>query len=300
MFVMRIVSFFTAIGAFFTALFGGYSDVYFNNYVKINMIYGKEERQVLDLYLPKKAEGETGLVMLIHGGAWIIGDKDQYRNELKFWSDRGYAAAAVNYRYVSENSDMQNILEDITSALTKIKSFGEKKKVNINKVLFTGTSAGAHLSMLYAYSKVDESPIKPAAVVEFCGPVDLSNPELVYGKDYQGNLLGDEKVMTDLLSKCCGKTITPENLESSKEMLLEISPLTYLNKNVVPTVIAHGASDHVVPYGDALTLDRELTKYGVKHDFVTYSNSDHGLESDPESAEAARQLFIEYAETYLK
>lgn len=299
--IKKIASFITAIVTFFTALFGGYADVYLKDYVKFDLPYGTHERQVLDICIPKKAKDEIGLILFIHGGAWIMGDKKSYRNELKYWSDSGYAAAAINYRYVSDDVDLNNITDDITSALSAIKSFGESKKININKVLLTGSSAGAHLSLLYGYSRVDEAPIKPAAIVSYCGPVDLTNPKLYWGPDLNGNSdLGTPEVIADLLSKCCSKTFSADNIDSAKEELLQVSPISYVGKDSVPTVIAHGACDTVVPYDDSIALDKKLTEYGVKHDYVTYPNSNHGLESDPVSNATARKLFKQYANEYLK
>lgn len=300
MFIRRLISFFVAFGTFFSLVFDGDGDVYFKNRVKINMVYGEGERQVLDLYLPRKAEGDIGLILFLHGGAWIGGDKESYRDELKYWTEQGYAAAAMNYRYVSDDSDLNDIMDDITAGLAKIKAFGEKKKVNIDKMLLTGSSAGGHLSLLYAYSRVDEAPIKPAAVVSYCGPVDLTNPELMYGKNNAGSDLGTPETIAWLLSMCCSKTFAPDEADSVKDLLLDVSPVKYINESCVPTVICHGAVDTVVPYSDAVTLDRELTKFGVKHDFITYPNSNHGLDMDPVENAQARQLFIEYAEAYVK
>ena len=42
-----------------------------------------------------------------------------------------------------------------------------------------------------------------------------------------------------------------------------------------------------------------LTANNVEHEFVVYPNSGHGLENDPESAQKARDLMIEYANKYL-
>lgn len=300
MFVQKITAFFLAISAFFSALFGGNIKIYKNDYVKLNVMYGTHERNVYDLYVPKNAEGDTGLILFIHGGGWIAGSKDSYKNELISWAERGYACAALSYRYVSDEYHMDDILDDITACLTSIKAFGYQKGINFNKVLLTGASAGGHLSQLYAYSRYEEAPVKPAAVVSLCGPVDLTNPELVYGTEFKGSDLGTAERICELLSDCCGIDFKPGEEAKAKDALLEISPVTYLNEKCVPTVICHGICDTVVPYSDAVTLDRMLTQYGVRHDLVSFPNSNHGLESDPDCTERMNELFIEYAETYLK
>ena len=69
----RIYAFIMAIIAFFSSLFG------LGNYGKVNTYYdvhyGSGEREVYDLVVPKGAKGETNLLLLIHGGAWISGKK---------------------------------------------------------------------------------------------------------------------------------------------------------------------------------------------------------------------------------
>ncbi len=71
----------------------------------------KTERQTYDLVFPKSASGELGLVLCIHGGGWVEGSKTAYTETLmQFVEERGYAAACMNYRYVSELSGMRKFL----------------------------------------------------------------------------------------------------------------------------------------------------------------------------------------------
>ena len=178
----KIVAFFMSIIAFFAGLFGIAMGQQNNSeYVYKNYAYGSHERQVMDLYLPEENDGEVGLVLLIHGGGWIAGDKDGYEAALKTCcNDLGFAAAAINYRYISEKIDMYDIIDDIDASLAKIKETAASKGITINKVLLTGSSAGAHLSMLYAYSQKDTAPITPVAVVSNCGPTDLSDENFFF------------------------------------------------------------------------------------------------------------------------
>ena len=59
-----------------------------------DLAYGDHERQIYDLALP--AEGCGGLILFLHGGAWIHGNKDYYRDEFDEWCGKGFAAAAIN------------------------------------------------------------------------------------------------------------------------------------------------------------------------------------------------------------
>lgn len=298
----KIVAFFMSIIAFFASLFGfGGSGDSGNGYTFKNLAYGSHERQVMDLYLPEENDGEVGLILFIHGGSWIAGDKEGYEGVLKVASaELGYAAAAINYRYLSETTNLHGIADDIDLSLKKIKEKGAEKGININKVLLTGSSAGAHLAMFYAYSRKDTAPITPAAVVSNCGPTDLSDENFFYNQDLGvNNALGDEEFVSLLFSYACGQTFTYAERASAKEALLKVSPIYYVSENTVPTVINHGQKDDVVPYSNATAIVEKFEEYGVTYDFNIYPNSGHDLASDEANIKIADDLLYKYIKTYL-
>ncbi len=289
----KIVAFFMSIIAFFASLFGFGTEE--KSYEYKSLSYGNHERQVLDLKIPKENDGEIGLVLFIHGGAWIAGDKESYKGGVKAAAETyGFAGAAINYRYISETVSIHDILDDIDLALKCIKQKGEENGVNINKVLLTGDSAGGHLSLLYAYSRAETAAITPAAVVSNSGPADLTDENF-----YINNAMGDEEFVAGLFSYASGKSFSYSERANAKEALEKVSPLFYVNENTVPTVINHGMKDSIVPYSNAVALDAKLTECGVTHVLNSYPNSDHDLGSDQTNKEIANDLLIEYCNTYL-
>ncbi len=288
----------TAIIVFFSSLFGvplRDGSVENDGYTYKNLQYGHHERQVVDLYLPKNSDGEVGLILLIHGGGWKAGSKEEYVNTAPSYVEKyGCAVAALNYRYVSEVYDLHDLLDDVENCLDRVKEIAKEKGISLNGVLLTGVSAGGHLSMLYAYARKDTSPIEPKAVISNSGPADLTDENL-----YHCNPLGSEEEIASLLSQTCGKRFTYKNRARAYDALAAVSPVTYVNADTVPTVINHGMKDTVVPFSNALAIVSKLEQYGVKHDFNIYPNSNHGLESDPEKAQIADNLFTEYVLTYL-
>ena len=291
----KIVAFFMSIIAFFSSLFGFGSVNENTDYVFKNLSYGKHERQVLDLRLPEDSDGEVGLVLMIHGGAWIAGDKEAYVGGIQTACDElGYAGATINYRYLGKKVTIHDILDDIESALRVIKEKGAAVGIDINKVLLTGDSAGGHLSLLYAYSRSDTAPIKPVAVVSNSGPTNLADENF-----YINNALGKEETIADLFSRCIGKDFSYAERALYKEELKAVSPLYYVNAQTVPTVINHGMKDSVVPFSNAEALAAKLEECGVKYDFNIFPNSDHDLGSDSENKKIANDLLFSYIKTYL-
>lgn len=259
-----------------------------------NASYGDDTRHLLDVAVPEGKKGETvGVILMIHGGGWISGDKEIYYNELKKWAnDYGYIAAAINYRYADgDDITTDDMLSDIDSALSKIKSIAKSHGVTAGKALLTGGSAGGHLSLLYAYKCGETAPIKPAAVVSHSGPTDLCDANF-----YKENGIVDDIV--EMIGSLVGEDIDPDSYTDVKDALVYASPTSYVS-TAVPTVICHGTLDSIVPVSNAYTLDALLTEAGVTHELIIFENSNHGLESDPDaSALAAERMYI-YARKYL-
>lgn len=297
----RIGAFFMAIISFFNILFAGYIKHYPDNRIFLNEYYAKDknERQKYDLVFPKKAQGNMGLVLCIHGGGWVAGSKDEYTKALfQVSEEKGVAAACMNYRYVSENVNYDDVLDDITSALTAIKAKGAKYGINFDKVLLTGISAGGHLSLLYAYTKKDVAPIEPVCVVELCGPTDLENPFFYSVENRVGASVGVE-YFRNIISNGIGFNIDLNNFDTTRAAMKKYSPINYIDENTVPTVIGQGTADDIVPYQNSVDLDKRLTEFNVEHTFISFPNSNHECE-DKESMSEIMKLFFGYIDTYLK
>ena len=297
----RICAFFLAAAQFFTVLFAGYIRYYPHNRIFLDQYYteARSERQMYDLVIPRSASGSTGLILCIHGGAWVAGSKSSYTDPIMQYSNNhGFAAACINYRFVSETVGFDEQLDDISSALEAIRAKGKAYGVDFDKVMLTGISAGGHLSLLYAYSRKDAAPVKPVCVVEFCGPTDLAHP-FYYSAENSLAQTGDEDFVRNILSRGIKFSIFPDDFDAAKPALQKYSPIHFVNADTVPTVFAHGEQDTIVPYQNAIDLDETLTVYGVEHTFVSFPNSGHGCE-DEASMSRMMTLFFDYAEKYLK
>ena len=262
-----------------------------------NVVYGEHERHLFDLSIPKNKQS-AGLILFIHGGGWMAGDKSGYESFPAYWcGEQGFATIALNYRYASleDGVNVTDILDDITLCLIKAKALFLEHSLRVEKMLLTGGSAGAHLSLLYAYSKADVAPIQPAAVCSFAGPTDFLD-----GNYYKESPLKDDLVK--MISNASGYAFTDtdaQTLERARPFLMQSSPLFYVTENAVPTILCHGEEDDVVPITNARSLAQKLKEYGVLHELIVYPRSGHGLENDPEQSAKAEALMLEYAKTYL-
>lgn len=263
-----------------------------------DVAYGEHDRQNLNLYLPEEKSGDVGLILMIHGGAWVAGDKGDYADEMNKWCTiYGYATASINYHYISEDFHCDDIMNDIGLALDKIKETAlNENDININKVMLMGISAGAHLSLLYSYKYADVSPIKPVAVVDYSGVGDLTDNGF-----YSSKMLADNDWYFNLFSQLTGVDVNESNYLTAEvqEKLLEVSPINFINENTVPTLICHAVEDNIVPYSNAITLRNRLKDCNVKYNLVTFNNSGHSLGHDKKHKKEANKLFEKYVKNYL-
>ena len=301
MLITRVCAFFTCLLAFFNILFAGYIRYYPHNRIFLNQYYTPErsQRQTYDLVIPKNASGSTGLILCIHGGGWVEGSKDAYTSSLMQASEeKCLAAACMNYRYVSETTGFDDILDDVSGALAAIRETGAACGVSFDRVLLTGISAGGHISLLYAYTRKDAAPITPVCVVELCGPTDLEDGFYYSDENSVNHTVGPE-YFRNIISHGVHYSIDPDDLDAAKPALRQFSSVNFIDKDTVPTVFGHGEQDTIVPYQNALDLDAKLTACGVEHTFVSFPNSGHGCE-DKASVSKIMQLFFDCAEKYLK
>lgn len=121
-----------------------------------NVPYGEHPRQVIDFY---KAESEepTPLIVFIHGGGWVNGDKSGVGSvNLKKALGAGVSVAAVNYRFVTQAQEagvkppVKWPLEDAARAIQFLRSKAGEWNIDKSRIGATGGSAGACSSLWLA------------------------------------------------------------------------------------------------------------------------------------------------------
>lgn len=115
--------------------------------------YGKHPHQKLDVYSSSKARAP--IVVLIHGGAWVSGDKMEYFPLAHTLQQEGYTVVNLNYRLVPE-AHYPAQSEDVACAIAWVKAHAEDYRGDSGKVALIGFSAGAHLAALHAL-RVDDA-----------------------------------------------------------------------------------------------------------------------------------------------
>ena len=128
-----------------------------NTFTKVqtlkNVAYGSHPQQVMDVYFPAKVhtnQTPAPLMMMVHGGAWSIGDKNNtavVKNKVEYWGKRGWIFISINYRLLPD-ATVQQQTQDVAAALIYIQNHASDWHADPKQLVLMGHSAGAHLVSL--------------------------------------------------------------------------------------------------------------------------------------------------------
>lgn len=99
---------------------------------------------LLDVYYPEKHDGPLPVIIDIHGGGWMYGDKELNKIYCEYIASRGFIIFNMSYRLVPEVR-MADQLRDISAALKWINENLERFPADRSKIMLTGDSAGGQL-----------------------------------------------------------------------------------------------------------------------------------------------------------
>ena len=287
----KIVGIVLAILTFVSSTFLGGTPKY---EVFSNIAYSTaSERNVMDIYVPAEAyeKEENGCILFIHGGSWSSGSKDEMLGECVALANEGYIAATMSYTLITDdNTDtysVMTVLDEISLAIEAIKRFSEEKGLNITKMATSGYSAGAHLSMLYSYSRADESAIPLAFAANKVGPSDFTTEAWGEAGPRIAKMLAGTEISNQYMQE--GK---------EKELIELVSPVYYINENSIPSLLAYGGKDQTVPIGNAESVKKAFEESGAVYDYILFPFSDHILIFTPLSSLRYNIKLTEYCDKY--
>jgi acetyl esterase/lipase len=215
----------------------------------------KGGRNLLDVIRPRGAKpGERRPVLLqIHGGGWIIGDKREQAQPLMahMAGEHGWVCVAVNYR-LSPQATFPDHIVDVKRALRWIREHVAEYGGDPSFVCVTGGSAGGHLTALTALSANDprfqpgfeDVDTSVAAAAPFYGVFDFLDRKGLRGS----------QSMVPLLAKQVFKTTPAQDPELWDAM----SPITRVSEHAPPFLVIQGTHDTLVFVEEAREFVRAL------------------------------------------
>ncbi len=229
--------------------------------------YGDDPLQKYDIYLPKKRSSkQTKVVVLVHGGGWIEGDKADMKGIYDYLklSAPEYAVVNVNYRLANftrqpfpmQTDDMENIIKDLED---KSQEYGIS-----NQFAFVGASAGAHLAMLHSYKYDTENKVK--ALINVVGPTDFLDVSYTNSQNTE-----TQQVALAI------QILTGKSIENDRVFFENLSPRYAVSATSPPTIMFYGGVDTLVPFQQGEILQETLNQFNVTNEYYLYPQDGHGF-----------------------
>ncbi len=219
-----------------------------------NISYGEHgHRNNLDIYEPESPrEGGFPVLVQVHGGGWMIGEKQQQGQPLMYHlASRGWLCIACNYRLSPKASFPAHII-DVKRCLAWVKEHAGDYGGNPAFVAITGGSAGGHLASLTALTPdhrdwqpgFEEADTAVQAAVPFYGVYDFLDRDGLRGS----------MSMEDMLAKYVMKTRASEDPEGWKQAC----PIDQVRPDAPPFFLFHGTHDSLVWVEEARSFANRL------------------------------------------
>jgi len=215
----------------------------------------------LDFY-PSQISGSKPCVIVVHGGSWGGGDSKQLPELNSYLAAKGYNIAAINYRLAPKYQTPAPV-EDIQAAIAHLRKHADELHIDANNFVLLGRSAGAQIALLTAYT-IHEPGLK--GVIDFYGPADM-----VWGYSKPSNplIMDSRKVMGEYV----GGTY-----KQVPQKYLACSPLEFVSRQSVPTLIIHGDNDVLVSPEHSRRLNLKLQQNDIKHYWLKLPWATHGFD----------------------
>ena len=217
-------------------------------------------RLALDVHIPE-GKGPFPAAILVHGGGWVAGDKQQYITYVfQPLSDAGFAWFSVNYRLAPQHKFPADA-EDVEEAIRWVKANAEKYHVDVKRLALIGESAGGHLVSYVGSHQARGTQVM--AVVSMYGIHDFISASVEW-----------KPIPTEILQLFGIQAVDAD----SAPILIQASPVTYVKQQMPSFLLIHGSKDEDVPYEQSVEMCDKMKIAGAKCDLITVEGAPHGMD----------------------
>jgi acetyl esterase/lipase len=211
-----------------------------------NVIYGDGGGRPLKLDVYRPADARTGcpVLLFVHGGAWVIGDKREQGLPLMLSLARqGWVCFTANYR-LCPRAAFPEPLQDLKQAVRWVREHGVEYGADPEVLVVSGASAGGHLTSLLALTANDPAyqpgfediDTSVTACVSWYGVYDLTNRLGAHNRRYV---------------RFVERVLVQKKLADAPEVFAAGSPMDVVHAGAPPFMIVAGDCDTLVPVSEA-------------------------------------------------
>lgn len=214
-----------------------------------HIAYGLKSRQRFDLFKTDHPRPQRPCLVFVHGGAWMHGDKKDYRFIGEAFAKEGFDVVLINY-HLAPDHIFPAFIDDLHLALNYLSQHSQKLGISMQNVILMGHSAGAFnvMSVLYhpsLYRLTCKAQIQ--AVIGLAGP---------YHFDYFGDPLCEEAFDQSVSYK-------------------KVMPYYFVEKNHIRHYLFKAENDQIVGEVNADDFDRMLKEKGNHSQILTVPKVGH-------------------------
>ncbi len=240
--------------------------------------YPGKGRQKLDVFAPAAGAGLAPVVLFVHGGTWMMGDKDffgQYRSVGRYLARHGIVAVLVNYRLSPAVRHPEHV-KDVARAFAWVRKHVRAYGGDPDRIVLCGHSAGGHLVSLLATDAtyLSDPALKLAArdrsalraVMSVCGVYRVPGPQELKGMvaEIVELWIGEQKGPAARFAASAllrtGTALNPFRLVfgDDRDVQQRASPLSHVRKALPPFLLLYAESEvpglatMAVDFGNAL------------------------------------------------
>ena len=256
--------------------------------IEEDVVFGRCDGRELccDVFTPPVDEANRAAVLLVHGGAWVVGDKSQLRGYGFLLGRAGIVCVASVYRLADEAIWPAQI-HDVKAAIRWMRANADELGIDPEKIVVCGASSGAHLALIAAGTPNEVTlegsggsegvSSAVAAAVSFYGPTTLEP-----GSD----------VLKESVEKLLGAS-------TDAAVFAQASPSTHVNSEFPPTMLMHSNQDELIPVQQSIDFATSLHALNVPAELHIFDNVPHMFDGDKRLGRQAAVMVQSFIERYL-
>lgn len=227
-----------------------------------NIQYGPDKSShLLDVYRPKNGEGKLPVIVSVHGGGWVYGDKDVYQYYCMSLAEQGFVVVNFTYRLAPRYKHPAQ-LEDTNLVFQWLLQHAEQYDMDVDKIFAVGDSAGATILGLYAAMHTNPMYAKKYAIQT---PEELTLRGLGLNCGiYDMHRGGAQSFLNAFLKE-----------KGTSEELDLVSVIPYVTAEYPPCFVMTSNYDYLKDEAPALL--KILEKNGVPYEYQIYGTEEQPL-----------------------
>jgi acetyl esterase/lipase len=233
--------------------------------IEANIRYDHHAETVLDILQARApALKDRPGVIVIHGGGWVEGEKESVVERFCVpFVQHGFVVANVEYR-LAKAALAPAAVNDVLNAAKWFHDHAAEYKVDADRMVVTGDSAGGHLALMVGMTpaSADLGPAtKISAIIDFYGIADVTDQiEGANQRPYAVAWLPEQAHRMELARR--------------------LSPIGYVRKGLPPVLAIHGDADSMVPFDQSVRLTSALKSAGADAELIPVPGGQHGFTPD--------------------